>query len=503
MTSAASLRLHGLCIFFSLGSLVWGYNVGVLSSVLVHPGFSAQLHHPSASHKGTITAIYYLGTWLSYVFLSRAASDHFGRRYAALIGTLIVCFGAALIAGATGGGAYAMVISGRIIAGIGIALVSTSVPLYQSEVSPARQRGRYVVMNHVGMVAGLALGFWVGYGITFWDTPRGVSVGWRVSLALQYVPAVIFMAGLPFLPETPRWLVEHGQHERAHTTLLYLRDGLYSADETQLEFDEIYADVAASRTSGLDGWSLFREPSLRSRLWRAALLQFMAQMCGATAIKYYLPTLFKALGLGTRLSLLVGGIESTLKIGCTVLEMLLIDRVGRRITLTIGAAVMFVAMLINGALPLAYPHNVNRASDYTCIVFIFVYSLGYSMGFGPASWVYGSEIFPTTLRARGLNLSASSGAIGSIIVAQIWPVGVANLGSRIYFLFMAINAACVPIIWFLYPETKNCSLEAMDALFGRVSMVNNHHNKVHNEEQVTNQKDRVGAKLVQRNEEAK
>ena len=447
------------------------YNIGILSSVLVHPGFVKQLNHPSAAKKGVITAIYYLGTWTSYIFFSRAASDFLGRRYAALLGTLITCFGTALQAGATGRGAYAMVIAGRVIAGIGIAMISTGVPLYQSEIAPARQRGRFVVMNHIGMVGGLAVGFWVGYAMTFWDTDWGHYVGWRVAIALQFVPASVFMLGLPFLPETPRWLVEHNRLDRARASLVYLREGMASQHATERELDDICADVAAFRAAGLGWTALVREPSLRSRLWRAALLQFMAQMCGATAMKYYLPTLFRALGLGTRLSLLAGGIESTLKIGCTVLEMLIIDRVGRRATMTAGAVVMSVALLVNGALPQAYPHNVNRASDYACIVFIFVYSLGYSMGFGPAAWVYGSEIFPTPLRARGLNLAASGGAIGSIVVAQVWPTGIANLGSKIYFFFMAINIVCVPIIWLFYPETKNMPLEEMDALFGKAASV--------------------------------
>lgn len=99
--------------------------------MLVHPGFVAQLHHPSAAEKGVITAIYYLGTWLSYVFLSHPASDRLGRRYSALAGIVVTCFGSALQAGAVGRGAYAMIIAGRIIAGIGVAIVSTSVPLYQ------------------------------------------------------------------------------------------------------------------------------------------------------------------------------------------------------------------------------------------------------------------------------------------------------------------------------------------------------------------------------------
>jgi hypothetical protein len=77
-----------------------------------------------------------------------------------------------------------------------------------------------------------------------------------------------------------------------------------------------------------------------------------------------------------------------------------------------------------------------------------------------------SQIFPTAVRARGLSFAASGGAIGSIIVAQIWPVGIANLGSKIYFFFMAINLVCVPIIYLLYPETKGRPLEDMDVLFG-------------------------------------
>jgi MFS family permease len=123
---------------------------------------------------------------------------------------------------------------------------------------------------------------------------------------------------------------------------------------------------------------------------------------------------------------------------------------------------------INGTLPLVYPNNLNKASDLACIVFIFIYALGYSLGFGPSAWVYGSEIFPTAVRARGLNLAASAGSIGSIIVAQVWPVGIDQIGCRIYFFFMAVNLVCIPIIILFYPETKGRALEDMDELFGEL-----------------------------------
>lgn len=213
--------------------------------------------------------------------------------------------------------------------------------------------------------------------------------------------------------------------------------------------------------------SLFRSRPLFSRLWRAFLLQFMAQMCGAAAMKYYLPDLLAALGIPRRLALMAGAAEMTIKIGMTVVEMWLIDRLGRRVCLVGGSVVMGVAMLMNGLLPLAYPDNVNKAADVACVVFIFIYAMGYSLGLGPAAWVYSSEIFPTSVRARGLNFAASGGSIGSIIVSQIWPVGIVRLGSGIYFFFMVVNFACAPLIWSLYPETKGRALEDMDDLFGR------------------------------------
>lgn len=154
------------------------YNIGIIATLYVNNGWIKALHKPTAAQKGLITAIYYLGTWLSYVFLSGLASDRLGRRYAALVGTVVSCVGGAVQTGAHGSAttAYAMMIIGRIISGFGNAVISTAVPLYQrfgntsllakyhidtnSEIAPARRRGGVVVMNHIGMVSGLAVAFW-------------------------------------------------------------------------------------------------------------------------------------------------------------------------------------------------------------------------------------------------------------------------------------------------------------------------------------------------------
>lgn len=118
------------------------------------------------------------------------------------------------------------------------------------------------------------------------------------------------------------------------------------------------------------------------------------------------------------------------------------------------------------------------------------------------------QIFPTTVRARGLNFAASGGSIGSILASHIWPVGIARLGSGVYFIFMLVNLACAPIVWFLYPETAGRALEDMDALFGKADVtrraVNSNEEGVHlrgdrdsgEEEQSARESREEGARLL-------
>lgn len=153
-------RLYTICLYLALGSALWGYNIGILSSILAHPGWKNTLHSPSPAQKGVVTGIYYGGTLLSYLFVSHLLADVLGRRYSAVIGTGILAVGALIMASAGGGSAVAVMAFGRFISGLGVGVVSTGVPLYQSEIAPAKDRGRFVTMNHAGFIGGLAMGLW-------------------------------------------------------------------------------------------------------------------------------------------------------------------------------------------------------------------------------------------------------------------------------------------------------------------------------------------------------
>ncbi|KAH7178268.1 hypothetical protein DER46DRAFT_633053 [Fusarium sp. MPI-SDFR-AT-0072] len=457
----------------SMGSIFWGYDIGILSTIYVSPGFNKALNHPSSSEKGLITAIFAAGQFASFALIAGPINNKYGRRWAGFGGVCLLCVGAAIQTGAVH---LAMMVIGRIIAGVGTGVVSTAVPLYLSEISPAKHRGLYVAANQVGIVSGISMAFWVGYGYSFWDYGNGIDLEWRLSTAMQFVPALLFLGGVLFIPESPRWLVETDQVEAASESLCKLR-GL-SAIEIQPELDEIRANILWHQENSITSARVFiQQKPLWSRLWRAWSLAFLQQMSGAAGIRYYLPTNFIAAGTSEELSLLASGIDGTVQVVCTVAAMFFIDKLGRRHSLGIGAIIMAFCLMINGALQTAYPGQNNQSANYVNIFFIFFFTVGYSMGFGPCAWIYASEIFPANCRSKGLAISSSGSSLGSIIVGQVWPVAVSRIGPRVYFIFMAFNVFAAILVYACYPETKNKTLEELDSHFGSLN--------VHSEEDAT------------------
>lgn len=124
-------RLYGICLHLAVGASIWGYNIGILSSVLVHPGWREALDDPTPAQIGLVTGVYYLGTLLSFTLLSHPLADYLGRRRAAVIGTCALCLGATCMAAANGGAAVGIMALGRWVCGVGVGVVSTAVPLYQ------------------------------------------------------------------------------------------------------------------------------------------------------------------------------------------------------------------------------------------------------------------------------------------------------------------------------------------------------------------------------------
>ncbi|KAJ8125570.1 hypothetical protein O1611_g8068 [Lasiodiplodia mahajangana] len=384
--------------------------------------------YPTPSQRGVITGIYYLGTWASYIFISHPASDRMGRRYAALTGITIVAVGTAFESGASGPGAYSMMIAGRIISGIGTGLVSTSVPLYQR----------------------------FGYPFIVFKTrlPR-----WPIPYLYITYPALTCVL---HKEEKPSREIRRPESRRIRHRTSSRVLGRVCRDVLEQHGIRRVGIVAV-----LAGHQPDPERSVRRR---AAISPGNCSLVAARRELHERADPPRALAHLRR------------RRGVPGLRHELAHAVQRREP--VQPAVEGVSSAVHGAD--VYPQNrhdshrnaTHRSPGTTnharlrhardgnrAVVCIFVYALGYSMGFGPAAWVYGSEIFPTAVRARGLNFSASGSSVGSIVAAQVWPVGIEEIGSNIYFFFMAINFICIPIILLFYPETKGVSLEDMDLLF--------------------------------------
>lgn len=162
---------------------------------------------------------------------------------------------------------------------------------------------------------------------------------------------------------SPRWLVEHGRSEAAKRSLAYLR-ALEPSNELVLrELREIEQDVEQRKVATRQSWTmLFTHRPLFNRLWRASLLSFMGQMAGNTSMKYYLPTIFMGLGIERKITLLVAGIETTLKIGCTVFDSWLVDRYGRTRTLVASCFIMSFSLLVSETAAVILPSLTEIAA---------------------------------------------------------------------------------------------------------------------------------------------
>ncbi|KAL2889826.1 Arabinose-proton symporter [Ceratocystis lukuohia] len=348
----------------------------------------------------------------------------------------------------------------------------TAAPVYQSEIATTDIRGRLVAFNQLGFVAGMAAGYAAGYTLSLWRTTWGLYLGWRIAVMAQYLPAFVFGVSLPFISESPRWLVAKNDLDGARDTLTWLHHETHTAEQIEEELEDIKQSTTEYRRSLM---SLAMSPELRPRLWRAAFLQVLSQVCGAAAIKHYLPPLVSALGIDMELSLTSHAVEEMFRFGLTVVGMLIIDRYGRRVCLAAGSVIMaFSALVTASPLPIQAVGicvSMSRTRggvllDILWITFILAYAVGYCIGIGPVSWIYTVEIFPNATRARGVNLAAAAGALGSLLISKMWTPGVPQSGGTKYFIFAAVNAVAVPIIWRYFPETKGRALEDMDTVFG-------------------------------------
>lgn len=453
------------CVFSALGSFLFGYDSGIIASVIAAPDFEARIGHGKISDNATggIVSAYTGGAIVGSFAISHVA-DRFGRKMAIFVGSLLAALGGGLQGGADN---IAAMVVGRLFAGFAIGMLSATIPNYCSEVAPPNIRGLLAGMQQWMLGLGFVFAQWVGYGSSKATGP----FGWRFPLSLQVLPALILAAGILSLPESPRWLLEQEEFTAARSTLerLHLNKDLSNIDFVAREFKEIRDAIVAEKeaTSRVSWRMIFTNLPYRRRLLLACGIQALTQTSGVNVIGYYGPRIYATLGFSVSKSLFIIGIYGAFAQLWNTVCLATIDQIDRKKLLLPSMFGMGAALCVNATL--AHYFNPDTSTNENAlrasVSMNFVFSVFFT-SLGVISWVYPAEIMPTAIRARGTSLSTVTNWSFNLLFAQCSPLALSKMGYRYFYIFAALNWAGGILIYFCYPETLGRTLEQLDELFG-------------------------------------
>ncbi|KAG0347784.1 myo-inositol transporter [Podila humilis] len=505
--SSPSKFLYLLITVLAIGGFLFGYDTGVIAGALlpVKEEFGLSSQQQEFVVGGTT-----LGAIIGGL-LAGALSDLVGRKPVTLLSSVIFIVGAALM---TFAHHYWLLLLGRVVVGVGVGLAALVVPLYIGELAPSAYRGRLVTMNVLLITGGQLVAYLVSSALT------DVTNGWRWMMAISALPAFLQLVTLPFLPESPRYLIKKGDVQGAEAVLRRCM-GLSDANNAYIakEVDSIRESLELSHKTRYR--DLLRK-SLRRPLIIACGLQLWQQLSGFNTAMYYSATILKMAGFpnaksATLFSLLIAGTNMVM----TMVAIKIIDRVGRRrillvtiIGMIIGLAVLGVAFILisgftvkqddcvqyndncaacltddrcyfqdstnscqdmgwngDGKRPTYVGVCPNRtqgikAGSWLALASLVFYVASYGLGLGNAPWLIQSELFPLDVRGKATGMATACNFAGNLVISLTF----LTLTQRItatgtFWLYAGILVIAWIFIYYLVPETAGMNLEDIQELF--------------------------------------
>jgi sugar porter (SP) family MFS transporter len=425
--------------FAALAGLLFGYDTGIISGAILF--IKKDFFLTNFQIEMVVSAVLFGALIGSGV--SGRMSDLFGRRkvlvFTALtfiVGSLVTAFSPNLV----------ILVIGRIILGMAVGIGSFTAPLYLAEIAPKRIRGMLVSLNQLAITIGIVFSYLINYYFS-------VTGQWPWMLGLGVVPAIILLLGTIYLPESPRWMILKGWDQKARAVLQRLRHG----ENINNEFDEIRQTVEVEKGTH----RLLLAKWLRPILFISLGLSFFQQVTGINAIIYYAPTILQMAGF----KYASNAILATLGIGIinvlfTIIALPLIDRWGRRPLLLYGLLGMFISLLILGT---AFYFPALTSLRWVAVASMVIYIASFAMSLGPIMWLIISEIFPLNIRGVGASLAISISWGFNMLVSMTFLTLIQFIGtSHTFWLFAFLCVLGWIFIYFIVPETKNCSLEQIE-----------------------------------------
>lgn len=432
-------KLFGWSITVALGGFLFGFDTAVISGAEQEIQALWQL---SDGLHGFAVAIALYGTVLG-AMLGGLPSDRLGRK------RTLFWVGILYLSSALGSALAPEILSFmvfRFIGGVGVGVSSVAAPMYISEISPARSRGKLVGLFQFNVVLGILIAYASNYLL------GGIGdQAWRLMLGVEALPALLFVVLVRRVPPSPRWLVvKEGRDEEAKTILRSL--GL-TEPAVEGAISEIRASILLAGSGGQA--SLFTK-RFRLPIMLAVLFAFFNQVSGINAIIYYAPRILEMAGLANRAALLSTAGIGLVNLIFTLVGLAIIDRFGRRSLMVVGSVGLIATLGL-----VSYSFATGASGGIS--VLLFVYIAFFALSQGAVIWVFISEIFPTQVRAGGQALGSFTHWLLAALIANAFPFFANRLGGGVVFAFFCgMMILQLLFVWRLMPETKGVSLEALE-----------------------------------------
>lgn len=358
-------------------------------------------------------------------------------------------------------------IAGRVLIGIGQGMALTAGPVYIGEMAPAHIRGYIMAFWQLFYSVGSFLAYWINYACGLHRKTLG-EWDWRTVVIFQMMIPLLIMILLPFQPESPRWHIQkNGNIEAAKASLRRIRETEQEVEDEVMGIREAveYEKEAISHNYS----ALFKDPSVRKRLYLAFVLNVGQQLSGQGTLNSYSTAIYKKIWKSTQTINLINALNATFGILFTLNAVWTADRFGRRWLFIVGAIGMAFCMMIVPIVGLTTP-DINGAKSQPvgiAIVFLlFLFIFFYKPSWGATTWIWTSEVFSMNVRAQAVGMCSQMQNVANTIFQQFFPTFLANKGLNCLFFFMAINICLAVFVYFMIPETKQVPLEEIDVLFG-------------------------------------
>lgn len=252
-----------------------------------------------------------------------------------------------------------MLIAGRVLNGVTVGITSSQVPVYLAEISKHSQRGAIIIIQQLAIEWGILIMYFIGYGCKFIP---GKTASFRTAWGIQFVPCVLFMVGLPFLPRSPRWLAKVDRQDEAVHVLANIQAGGNLEDPYVIaEYEEIMAVLIAERLAPA-GWRKFVVNGMWKRTLAGFSVQAWQQLSGANVMTYYVVYIFYMANLKGNVNLISSGVQYALFIIFSTIMFFFVDKIGRRPLLVYGAIAMGVCHYVVGGVLGTYYEYVPGTS---------------------------------------------------------------------------------------------------------------------------------------------